>query len=250
LIFILALVSARAEAQSKPRRTATPYKSANEQKTKLAEGRYQLNGGPASRGFQEPWTLYRTNIGYQLEEQWIVPLPAEQQQPPTVIDVNVQMVTGLRPTQIRIGAEPSQALTCNIALNQMFCSAHGQTNKLEMKGAYDYFLPSPWMLGNIVRRAKKNPDIKPPVQLVRIDGNDENGVQLSSFPAEIQYVGDDQIELGGQKYFSSIYELRSENSIPGMLVWISQEGIVLAIQDSTRPEQRIELSQLKVYGKF
>lgn len=241
-----ALAGGTAAAQKKNRARPAPA-PAVEQKVKVAEGRYQLVGGQVVRGFEEPWTLYRTRLGYQLDEQWIVP---QEGRDPAVIDVTVQLVVGFRPTELQIGGDPAQALICRFAVRQLTCEARGQSNKLDMDGPYDYFSPSPWMLGNIVRRVKKIPNAKTAVQLARIDGTNENGVELSTFPAEVQYVGEDQLDLSGSKYQASIYELKAEGRIPGMLVWISQEGIVLAIQDSTRPEQRLELSNLKVYGKL
>jgi hypothetical protein len=165
-----------------------------------------------------------------------------------VIDVTVDMVTGFRPLKVQIGGADS--VLCKIALQEFTCEAKGRTRKLDIKPPYDYFSPSPWILSNVVRRVKKDPSVSSSVNLVRIDGADENGPTLSSFVAQVQYVGDDQIEVGGQKYMASIYELHSAGVIPGMLVWVSPEGIVLAMQDSTHPEQRMELAELKFYGKL
>jgi hypothetical protein len=44
--------------------------------------------------------------------------------------------------------------------------------------------------------------------------------------------------------------MKAEGFIPGMLVWISNEGIVLAVQDSSQPDQRLELTNLQRYGKM
>lgn len=159
------------------------------------------------------------------------------------------MVAGFRPLQVQIGSA-ADALRCKIALQEFTCEAKGLSRKLETTPPYEYFSPSPWILSSVVRRVKKDSSVKSTVNLVRIDGGDETGPRLSSFAAEVQYVGDDQIEVGGQKYTASIYELHAEGAIPGMLVWVSPEGIVLAMQDSTHPEQRMELAELKFYGKL
>jgi len=214
-------------------------------KTKVAEGKYVLNNQSA-RVFEEPWVLSRTRLGYQLDEQWVF---YRLQGDPTIIDVSVDMVSGFRPLQMQIGTGPD-SVRCKIALQEFSCESKGHTRTLGTQPPYDYFSPSPWILSNIVRRVKKDPSVKSSVNLVRIDGADETGPRLSSFVAEVQYVGDDQAEVGGQKYTASIYEIRSERVIPGTLVWVSPEGIVLAMQDSTHPEQRMELSELKFYGKL
>ena len=232
-------------AQTKRRPTAKAKAPVAEVKTKVAEGKYLLSAG-STRVFEEPWTLSRTRLGYQLDEQWLF---YSNQAEPTVIDVSVDMVTGFRPLQIKIGTA-ADSVACKIALQEFSCDSKGQTKRLATTPPYDYFSPSPWILSNVVRRVKKDPSVKTTVNLVRIDGADETGPRLSSFAAEVQYVGDDQMAVGGQKYTASIYELHSEGVIPGMLVWVSPEGIVLAMQDSTHPEQRMELSELKFYGKL
>jgi hypothetical protein len=203
-------------------------------------------GIQSARIFEEPWVLSRTRLGYTLDEQWVF---YRNQGEPTIVDVNVDMVTGFRPLQVKIGTG-TESVQCKIALQEFTCETKGQTRRLEAKPPYDYFSPSPWILSNVVRRVKKDPSVKSTVNLVRIDGADENGPRLSSFVAEVQYVGDDQTEVQGQKYTASIYELHAEGVIPGMLVWVSPEGIVLAMQDSTHPEQRMELTELKFYGKL
>jgi hypothetical protein len=241
---VIALAAGLA-AQTRHRTSAKAKSPVRELKTKVAKGKYLLST-ESKRVFEEPWTLSRTRLGYQLDEQWLF---YRNQAEPTVIDVSVDMVTGFRPLQIRIGTA-ADSVACKIALQEFSCESKGQTKRLATTPPYDYFSPSPWILSNVVRRVKKDPSVKTKVNLVRIDGADETGPRLSSFVAEVQYVGDDQMEVGGQKYTASIYELHAEGIIPGMLVWVSPDGIVLAMQDSTHPEQRMELSELKVYGKL
>jgi hypothetical protein len=241
----LIALAGSASAQKKRRPVRKPAAPAAETKTKVAEGKYLLSTETA-RVFEEPWVLSRTRLGYQLDEQWVF---YRNQGDPTVIDVVVDMVAGFRPLQIQIGTN-ADSVRCKIALQEFSCETKGQTRKLETKPPYDYFSPSPWILSNVVRRVKKDPSVKTTVNLVRIDGADASGPRLSSFVAEVQYVGDDQTEVGGQKFTASIYELHAESVIPGMLVWVSPEGIVLAMQDSTHPDQRMELAELKFYGKL
>ena len=225
--------------------TAHKSKTAPPERVKLAAGKYQMIG--AGGGFEEPWTIFRTRLGYELTEQWVV--PTQPGEPPQVIDVSVQMVGALRPVQVHIG-DPQMGLSCSIALAAFKCETQGKTSQMTISGPYDFFSPSPWMLGNIVRRATKEKSQTSSIKLVRIDGADEQGVKMSLFSANVQYVGDDQIEIAGEKRPASIYELRAEGIIPGMLVWVADDGMVFAIQDSSRPDQRLELSNLQRYGKF
>jgi hypothetical protein len=159
------------------------------------------------------------------------------------------MVDALRPVQVHIG-DPQMGLSCSIAMSVFKCETQGKLSQMNMSGRYDFFSPSPWMLGNIVRRATKDKSQTASIKLVRIDGASEQGVKMSSFTADVQYVGDDQIEVAGEKRPASIFELRADGVIPGMLVWVADDGMVFAIQDSSRPDQRLELSNLQRYGKL
>src|SRR5205823_12670804 len=134
--------------------------------------------------------------------------------------------------------------------------SRGKDARLEMTGPYNIFLPSPWMLGSIARRARKIPGQSAAIQLVVMTGSEELGPKLVAFPAQVQYVGEDSVSIDTEKIPASIFELRAPNtgvpgiSIPGTLIWTSAEGVVLALQDSDKPDQRIDLVEYKRYGKF
>jgi hypothetical protein len=218
--------------------------------SKLAEGKYELKklDGPVERTFEEVWTLTKTKLGYALQSEWKV--GAGQGQPASVIDVSVEFATGLHPVKLQIGGAADRSLQCALALTEFTCRSMGLESKVPISGVYDFFSPSPWTLGSIVRRAKKVPGETTPVQLVRMAGMAEDGPRLHVFQGEVQYVGDDQIEIGGVKYNAGIFELRSPGAIPGMLLWLSPDGIVLALQDSAKAEQRMELTEYTKYGRF
>ena len=175
----------------------------------------------------------------------------------STVDVAISFAAGLYPIQVQIGGRNSaQRMLCVMALKEFKCITQGKESKLAMHGAYNVFLPSPWMLGSIARRARKIPNQSAAVQLVMMGGMEEQGPKLVSFPAEVQYVGDDEVSIGGEKISASIFELKAPNTgiqgvtIPGTLIWTSGEGVVLALQDSNKPEQRIELVEYKRYGKL
>jgi len=250
ILVLCLLLAASAVAQKRRPRPKAKSKApaVAEHPVLLAEGKYQMGGGAAMHGFSEPWSISRTALGYELDEQWLIP-PRGALGAPQVIDLKVQMVSGLRPVQVHIG-DPLLGLTCKIALNVFRCESQGKMTELPIQGAYDFFSPSPWMLGNIVRRSQRIKGEKSPIQLVRIDGTGASGVRMTAFEAQVAYVGDDQLDLAEGKHTVSIYELKAEGKIPDMLVWISDEGIVYAIQDSSHPEQRLELVEIKRYGKL
>jgi hypothetical protein len=227
-----------------------PAPAATPRKVKVAEGKYELkrSNGPLDRTFEESWTLYRTNRGYSVEEQWHV--GAGQGIPANILDVSLELIPGLHPLTIRIGTDEQRSLNCSLALTECKCKSMGMEATLPMTGVYNFFSPSPWMLGSIVRRSKKVPTQPTQVQLVRMAGMTPQGPKLTAFQAEVQYVGDDQVAIGSQRLNASIFELKARDAIPDMLVWISADGLVLALQDSAKQEQRMELTQFTRYGKL
>ena len=252
LILVCACLAAGALAvpKKKARRPVKGKVAAVPAKIKVAEGTYELKklDGPIERTFAEVWTLYKTDLGFTLQEEWNV--GEGQGQPANVIDVSAEFVPGLHPVKLQIGDDAERSLNCALALGEFSCKSMGLEAKLPMNGVYDFFSPSPWTLGSIVRRAKKVPGEITQVQLVRMAGMTPEGPKLHAFQGEVQYVGDDQIEISGVKYTASIFELKSAGSIPSMLLWLAPDGIVLALQDSTKAEQRMELTAYKKYGKF
>jgi hypothetical protein len=217
---------------------------------KVAEGKYELKrvDGKLQQSFEEPWTLYKTNIGYELDEQWVVSKDSGSQ--PMIVDIGVSFAPGLYPIQLRVGGvESSKQLNCSMEAKEFICESGGTRSQIAMQGPYNLFSPSPWMLGSIARRAKKVPQQSTKVQLVQMTGMSETGPKLESFEGDVQYVGEDQLEVDSQKLDASIFELKAK-SIPGMLMWMSADGVVLALQDSSKADQRMELVKFKQYAKF
>jgi len=250
LLLLAGVHSAFAQTKRTPTKKRAASPPAAPPRLKIAEGKYELrrSNGPVDRTFEEVWTLYRTKLGYAVEEQWHV--GAGQGMPPNVLDVSLEFISGLHPLRIRIGSDEERSLHCALELKECRCKSMGTESALPMSGIYDFFLPSPWMLGSIARRSAKDPGKPTQVQLVRMAGMSPEGPKLHAFPAQVQYVGDDLIEINGKKLASSIYELKAPDAIPEMLIWVAPDGIVLALQDSTKQEQRMELTQFTRHAKL
>ncbi|MCU1305591.1 MAG: hypothetical protein JWN45_286 [Acidobacteriaceae bacterium] len=217
---------------------------------KIAEGKYELKkqDGKVAQIVGEPWTLYRTNVGYELQEQWIVSKDTQEQ--PTIIDVGVNFAPGLFPIQIRIGGIGSaKELNCSMQAKEFSCDSAGLHATMAMDRPYNLYLPSPWMLGSIARRAKKMPDKPSKVRLVQMVGMTSAGPKLDSFEAEVQYIGEDEIDVSGERIPASIFEMKTK-TMPNIMVWLSPEGVVLVMQGSSKPEQRMELTKFTKFAKF
>ncbi|MCU1284403.1 MAG: hypothetical protein JWO13_753 [Acidobacteriales bacterium] len=252
LCVTLAVTSAAAQQKRKKATPSAQAKAADDTPIheKIAEGKYELKkqNGQVAQIVGEPWTLYRTNVGYELKEQWIV--SKDTQQEPTIIDVGVNFAPGLFPIQIRIGGVGSaKELNCSMQAKEFSCDSAGLHAAMAMERPYNLYLPSPWMLGSIARRAKKVPDKATKVQLVQMVGMTSAGPKLDSFEAEVQYVGEDEIDVSGERIPASIFEIKTK-TMPTIMVWLSLEGVVLAMQGSIKPEERMELTKFTKFAKF
>lgn len=255
LLALCCLLTLSAAGQT--RRKSAPRKAAPQAsapaatvRTKVAAGRYLLSS--SSQGilqtWEEPWTLYRTKTGFEVDEWW----KASRQGSANSVNIEVRLVlaTGLHPIEAHIGsAATDNQLNCFMAMSEFRCQVMGKESVLPMLGAYNFFLPSPWFLTSIVRRAPKKPDTIVTVKLVQMAGMTPNGPKLVEASAQVTYVGEDVVELQGAKIAASIYELRGTES-PAIVVWLSSEGVVLAMQDVSKSDQRMELVEFTKFVPF
>lgn len=243
--------AAQAKKKPAPRKTAPKASvSAAPVRNKVAEGRYLLstNNQGMLQTWEEPWTLYKTKTGFEVTELW----KASRQGSTNSVSIEVLLVLapGLYPTQAHIGsAVTDNQLNCFMAMTEFRCTVLGKESVLPMLGAYNFFLPSPWFLTSIVRRAPKKPDNVVTVKLVQMAGMTPNGPKLTEISAQVTYVGEDVVELQGAKIPASIYELRGTES-PAIVVWLSPEGVVLAMQDAAKSDQRMELVEFTKFAPF
>ena len=248
---LFALQTSKPKRRSRARHASTVKKKpVAPLRTKVAEGMYELHHtGPEPSGtWQEPWALYKTKSGYELEEQWKAAKIGNPNS--VVVNVFLDLAQGLYPIHAKIGSEVSgNQIDCAMTLNEFKCAAGGKESSLPVSGPYNLFLPSPWLLSSIGRRSSRNPEAPTKVQLVQMAGMGPDGPKLMAFDAEVQYVGDDVIDVGGKKIHADIYELKSADT-PAILMWISAEGVVILMQDSQKPDQRLELVEYKKLAAF
>lgn len=253
ILLVLSLVVpalAQTKKRPAPRKSAAKALTAVPLRTKVAEGKYVLRAqaGVFLQTWEEPWTLYKTRTGFEVEEEWRA---AREGAPNSVvIDVLLVMAPGMYPTQARIGsALTDNQLDCSMTMAEFRCTAAGKTSSMPMSGAYNFFLPSPWLLSSIGRRAPKKPDQPVTVKLVQMAGMNPEGPRLIALQAEVTYVGEDQVEVEGRPIPASIYEIRG-TGVPSITVWISPDGVVLMMQDVAKPDQRMELVEFKKLSPF
>jgi hypothetical protein len=94
---------------------------------------------------------------------------------------------------------------------------------------------------------EKNRDI--PLQLVAIGDATELPLDLVVFHGKIRFEGTEQIKMEGQIWDAHRVEFLPEPYDP-VTIWLSSEGLLLALQDAKMPEQRIELRKFRKYRDF
>lgn len=216
---------------------------------KVAEGKYKLMGSGVTPGrkFEEPWTLYRTKVGFELKESFVV---SQNGEPNPGVEITVGFAPGFFPTSIVIAGENNKnPITCTLKLALFTCDSVAGISELPMEGSYSFFLPDPWMMGAVVRRAKPVPDVPTKVAMVRMAGMTPTGPKLERLEAVIHYVGEDQVEVVGTRQMARIYEIKVER-YPNLTLWITRDGVVSAMEDSRNTDQRMELIEYKKIGKF
>ena len=102
--------------------TATPkaktHAVAPATRVMLADGLYAVVGVKAGQqnSYREPWTLYKTSVGYELQEQWMVPTANAVD---STVDVAINFAAGLYPIEVQIGSEGSaRRMLCSMALKE------------------------------------------------------------------------------------------------------------------------------------
>lgn len=248
----LAQSGAPPKKQSKGKAPAArnaPKAPATDVPVKVAVGRYELRGTGMAPGrkFEEPWELYRTKVGFELKQWFEV---SQNGEPNPRLEITVGFAPGFFPTSVVLAGENNKnPISCSLTLKLFSCESPTGKSELAMEGPYSFFLPDPWMMGAVVRRARKAPDQPTSVQLVRMAGMTQSGPRLEKLEAVIHYIGEDQVEVAGKKQVAHIYELKTER-FPALTLWITGEGIVTAMEDSKNPDQRMMLIEYSKTGKF
>jgi len=223
--------------QSKPQRRS-PVAPAAAAPQQIASGRYVLvsDSKSAKQRLNDPWTLSREAGRLLLEEKWIVSSGDEEGTP---VDFHVEMTSGMHPTAASIGSGEGK-MSCSMALNLFSCTRRDSAGRLDVRSPYYFFLPSPWMVAAAVRDASKSPDKITTVRLVMLGKMNPGVPELRKIEAQVQYLGADEVEVSGRKVTTSIYEVRPAGA-PAVTIWLMANGIPAMMQDSEKPEQRIEL---------
>jgi len=220
---------------------------------KVAEGSYAFytRTGEVLTTFEEPWALTKTPVGFELSEQWRSNQSADSQQGPMAVEFNVMFTTNMQPLTVHIGNKDSKTgITCSLSLTDFTCIGADKSSSVPVQSPYNFFLPSPWMMSAIARRSKKELGGFTDVRMVYLDGMTADGPKLESFSAQVIYKGQEQFTAAGRIFTADKFEIINPGSFPDMKIWVNPEGITLAMEDSSKADQRMVLTTYKQYVKF
>jgi len=251
ILLIGALLPSAFAQTSKARKKRPPaQKKTVAQELKAAEGQYAFfsRAGDLLPDFEEPWTLTKTPVGYDLAEQWKATNSEDESKAVVAVDFKVSFAPGMQPLNIRIGnKESSSGIYCSLSFAEFTCAGAEKTTKLNIESPYNFFLPSPWLMGAIVRRATKEVGSFTDVRMAYLAGMSTDGPKIETFKAQVLYKGSESIHAAGQTFLADKYEIQNPGQFPDMKVWVSAEGVTLAMEDSSKPDQRMILMRYKKY---
>lgn len=214
-------------------------------RVRVAEGEYQiietLNGGGVGPfaymvyDFHETWTLWRRSDGtYDAEGQRNYESPKDE---PHRGAFSVHLshafrILGLQEFRQLRWVPDSGPLTCDFSPSEIACAsnakdpAHNIKLDLPMHTDYGFLWPiSAFSLGGITRSNDRN---RTPVQLITVDEpNPEHPIYTSILDGEVQYLGNEQVTVAGQRWDAEKFELQVPTR-PSFLIWTTPQGLLLA----------------------
>ena len=239
-IFSMALAMGTASAQDKAR-------------LKVAEGTYVMDteSGGEKMKYHEEWVLWSTSQGtYLVESKIRVACDHDNSE----FRSEIFLDSTLRPVSLRIqreipGLKTKDEFALTFTDEGVRYSVGDKEYEEKIQGPYYMYLPFPWFLSAIAVGSTKERGRNTAIQLVWMDDHSDPPIELFPFFGKIRYEGAEQIQVGGQSWNAERFEIAPHPFSP-ITIWISSEGILLALQDARKPEQRIELKSSRMYRDF
>lgn len=201
---------------------------------------------PSQRSVTEKWTMRRTREG-NLEVESVLRIEENH----SVVSMNLLLL--LTPQLHPLKATLSEAGRGDLIFefNEKVFQIKGRKQaKLEIESPYDLFLPTPWFLGSIVRRAKLEMGKTTKTKLILMDGESyDPRIALMPHEGTVQYLGPEDLSIGKYQINTHKFELDTKALPWTLLVWITDEGIVVAYEDS-RSGQRMTLKNYQKHARF
>lgn len=243
-------------------------------RTKLAEGEYAIyeegdSGavGPAGEeiyDFHESWTLWRfgkDQFEVEGERKFESPLDVKHTD-----RFQIQLSRDLIPIRITEFAKlawrrDSGPTTCEFLRKEIHCfSGTGKAGQpldfhIPMEPPYGFLWPiSPFSLSGLTRQVERDLTRPNPIQLLSIEQPNPNN---PTYPivrnGQLQYLGDEDIEVAGQSWHAHKFSLKVP-SFPQFLIWTSTNGLLLSVAvehaHPNWPKEGMKLSRFRKWADF
>lgn len=226
------------------------------EKVKVAEGEYSMKftADYGSLERREVWTLWKAPDGnYEVQSTIHT---GERPQLMVVSEFTATLSwelhpLGFREKQTMPGSEEWRVVECEFGQEECRCRVKETEREKEdtvaLESPYDLFLPYPWFLSSMVARVTTSK------QAARLNAAvmfmDDDPPELAAIQGEVRYLGEEALVVAGGEFLTQRFELRPQPDVV-LLVWRSPEGIMVAMQDGKRPEQRMELVRYEKYVDF
>lgn len=216
------------------------------QRKKVADGEYVMLREETYPSFtkiveiRESWSLWELgDDGYEIDSLWVVNSPQETFRTKTWIELS----PGFHPTQTRgLGTIRETDLTCRFGEREVRCRTGNEEPRISVDMPYDLYLSVPWFVSSILRRPGVDHNRPMPVKLLIMDrGGPKSELGFGEFEGQVRYLGEESITAAGREFWSRKYELKAD-PFPGWLVWLSPDGIALAMQ-AIGEKTKIELER-------
>jgi hypothetical protein len=219
-------------------------------RVKVADGEYLSRGQSGydkNEKFRESWVLWRKGDGnFLVESNLQIEGTGKNQQ---VLHYTIQLSGDMRPLEITTRAGENETLIELGAEEVRVKNRHGQST-LRVPPRYDFYEPLPWCLGSFARRVPPIKNAGLPLIFVAADEQGpDSPMGLTMLWGRVQWVGSEQVESAGLKVDSEKY-LVHLGPYPGVFIWLSKSGLVLASQNEENPEQRTEMVRFREYEKL
>jgi hypothetical protein len=236
---------------------STPQK---ETRLKLAEGEYRLQkkSGEELVELKGGWILWQTSQGtYEVEDT----LRSSAEGKPVHMSSFFVLTQGFHPVTTRFSlnhlheGEPCKdQVALDFDATEFRALDNGKTQRLRVSGPYDLFFPTPWIMGSIILRAKENGNRDTQVQLLQPDFEyaEEEATDSEEAPmtlGRVRFLGRGFVSARGNIWTADKYQLDAGGS-SSVVVWLSEDGIVLAMEIPEEPEWRIEPVSYKKLRDF
>jgi hypothetical protein len=220
---------------------------------KIADGEYLTHTtSPADSGesMRDSWTLWRFNDGHYEVESDI----RFDSQRKAAFHLLLSFTRDLHVQTMRMTNPDPDGYSFDAQVTKDFIHVKDKNGEYKIDTGPQvefYNLLSPWLLSGFARCVPSRTNFGIPMRFVFMDkeGPPDEPTTLSKFWGRVKFFGMDHLTVAGNDTVASKYIIHL-GPLPGVVVWLSEAGIVLGTQDDEDPALKTELVQFRKYEEM